>query len=100
MVTMLNKKFGGLKMNKRILALAVILSAFAATAQENGENVTIEGVYRPKITKFDKEKMALSYSAYEYNDNGDVVRIENHNRDEVDPSVLRTISAIEYQIEY
>ena len=61
---------------------------------------TYEGTNCVKITQFDKDKMALSYSAYEYNDNGDVVRIENHNRDEVDPSVLRTVSAVEYQIEY
>ena len=61
---------------------------------------TYEGTNCVKITQFDKDRMALSYSTYEYNDNGDVVRIENHSRDEVDPSVLRTVSALEYQIEY
>lgn len=53
-----------------------------------------------KISQFDKDRMILSYSLYEYNDNGDVVRIENHVRDEVNPSVLRIASSIEYQIEY
>lgn len=59
-----------------------------------------EGDNCVKITQFDKEKMALSYSSYEYNDNGDVVRIENRARDEVDPSALRIVSSLEYQIEY
>jgi len=49
-----NDILGGLKMNRRILMLVAVLSAFAATAQNDGENVTIEGVYKPKITKFDK----------------------------------------------
>lgn len=41
-------------MKKRILALAVVLAAIGLQAQEHNENVTIEGVYKPKITKFDK----------------------------------------------
>ncbi len=53
-----------------------------------------------KITQYDKEDKLLTWTDYTYNENNDIVRVQNNIADEVSPEEYRIAFIVEYETEW